>query len=140
TFALDSSRDTRFSLMIPLRNQKQYWPTSEDRFVQVLLEKAMNLSVLPGTTTNIPVETPKTANHKCGKNVKQLGLMAYCRMQRKLSLVDSVLYREMMEDEHRYSFQSAEVAQIRQQLIMSRFNLNANMMPPEYVNIINAST
>lgn len=125
TFYIDPKDSTlNFSLMVPLKCQKQPWPLTEDRFVCVLLHHLELLGVLKS-----PNEAPISSRNckindrrNCAQDMKRFGFMAYCRMQRKLDLVDSVLYREMLGDEHRWSFQGSEMLQIKGQLLIAHLS------------------
>lgn len=118
TFCTDANCPMpHFSLMLPNRCQKRPWPLTEDLFVQALQKRVESLLELPKTDAQQGPSTTRSAQHftdqrKCAQKVKRFGLMAYCRMQRKMDLVDSVLYQEMVEDEHQWSLQSTWLVSI----------------------------
>lgn len=121
---------SHFSLMLPLRCQRRPWPQTKEMFVQALIERIESLSVLK-TDALVPSSSLSSTSQsaqrysdkrKCAQNLKRFGLMTYCRMQRKIDLVDSVLYQEMAEDEHQWSYQGPEVVRIKEELSRAQFN------------------
>lgn len=104
TFNLCSTEEPTISLLLPLRNQKQPWPTTAQELGDGLIEQMEALQTL-GSMNEF--ESIRTRNQQKPKEVhspiqmKRFGLMAYCRMQRKLDLLDSILYNEMLQEEHK---------------------------------------
>lgn len=128
TFCADPTCSmSHFSLMLPLRCQRRPWPQTEDLFVKALLERIESLSVLKADALAQSSSTSQSAlrcsdKRKCAQNynLKRYGLMTYCRMQRKIDLVDSVLYQEMAEDEHQWTYQGPEIVHIKEELVKAQ--------------------
>src|SRR5699024_8350575 len=119
-----TKRDSvELTLLLPLRMQKQPWPVDEEHFVQIVFERVDKLLNGGGgcRPQGSKQQQPPPQRHSPHRtepdgrkpSIKRYGLMAYCRMQRKLDFVDSVLYREMLLDEHRWTHYGPEMAEIK---------------------------
>lgn len=112
-----------FTLLIPMKLQKFPFPTDETKFSQTILqhirsnyshlnqnEEDEEVSFVMETSFPQPPSrnTRETGSEKVAL-LKRHGLMAYCRMQRKLDLVDSIIYDEMLADEYKWKYCQQDV-------------------------------
>lgn len=125
-FVIDTStciENIEMTLMVPLRMQKQLWPTDQQTFINLLVERVDSMlhlqsNLLIDSLTEPPEQSPNQCNN-IGTNrmarqlIKRFGLMAYCRMQRKMNFIDSVLYQEMLQDEPRWIYFGPEIKEIK---------------------------
>lgn len=108
--------NNQLTLLLPLKMQKKLWPVSEFTFYQLVLDhvnKLLNGNLMkqkkePNTNLECNDHCKRTNN-----NIKQFGLMAFCRMQRKLDFVDQILYHEMLDEQPRWSYFEPEMDEIK---------------------------
>lgn len=90
------------TLMIPLKMQKIIWPSDFNIFAQIVYDRIKRL-ILPNhdqsTSNNNDDDDGDETTNVIYTKQKRIGLMAFCRQQRKLDFVDRLLYHEMLNEQ-----------------------------------------
>lgn len=120
------------TLVLPLKAQRRPWPSSSEGFCQAVLDycrkewphlfraSANRPDTIGSMYSSEMDQLPETRR----KRLRHLGLVAFCRHQRKMETVDMILYREMRDDEHLWvgGFQT-EIEEIQSRIV-----------PPDAIN------